>query len=79
LACLFHSTRRQDLGYPRPIVVPWGKEAEFGNVFRTELPAFSQETTPEGIVIIRSEVHFAQEVLQKKGLVAVLFKEKNSA
>ncbi len=63
----------KDLGYPRPIVVPWGATAKFGNVFRTDLPAFSQETT-DGIVIIRSEVHFAQEVLQKKGSVTVLFK-----
>lgn len=63
----------KDLGYPRPVVIPWGKEAEFGNVFRTELPAFSQETT-DGITVIRSVAHFKQEVLPEKGPVAVLFK-----
>lgn len=70
--------KKEDLGYLRPVRIPWWETAEFSNVFTVELPAFSEKRVQMGnekVIVIDSSVYFSQEVLQRKGSFAVLFKE----
>ncbi|MCK5475932.1 MAG: hypothetical protein KAI71_05115 [Candidatus Pacebacteria bacterium] len=69
---------KEGLGYLRPIRIPWWEIAEFDNVFIVELPDFSEKRVQMGdkkVIVIESSVYFSQDILQKKGPFAVLFKE----